>query len=443
MLAKNGIRHFSRGKQKRMGSGEAMKLSRWIGTFVACLLAAPAVWAQSGWSVGKPEYPPFLDQTLSKVVTRSDLENEIQAKLERVHQFLEQQKLGAVLLTQGCNIDWITGGLADGHVVLASGLGAVSLLITADGGRYVLGDHHEVARVVNEDLPGLGFQARSYSWYEDKTLPDRKLQTLGEFARGREIGTDVPYANLRRIDALFAPLRYQLSEPEIAKYRWLGHNTAEAVVEVCKTVQPGMTERQIAALASSALMRRGILPTVLLIGVDDRIFTYFHHLPTDLPLRKYAVVNVCARKWGLIVSVARFAHFGPLPADLAMCQNAAEKISAEYEAHTIPGVKAGEMLEMAKKWFPENGFPGHWQDHHQGGAIGYLEREWIATPGSKEVIHDHQAFAWNPIIQGALSFDTIIAYKNDIENISATDDWPTVNVKINGKLYPMPEILIR
>jgi antitoxin VapB len=420
-----------------------MKLSSWVVVLVACFLAAPAVWAQSDCTVGKPEYPSFLDQTLSKVVTRSDLESEIQAKLERVHHFLEEHKLRGVLLTQGCNIDWITGGLADSHVVLANGLGAVSLFITDDGGRYVLGDRSEVARVVNEDLPGLGFQARSYYWYEDKTIPDRKLQTLGEIARGREIGTDVPYANLRLIDSQFAPLRYQLTEPEITKYRWLGHNSAEAVIEVCKALQPGMTERQIEAMASCALMRRGIFPTVLLIGVDDRVFNYFHHLPTDSPLSKYAIVNVCARKWGLIVSVARFVHFGPVPADLVARQKATEQVSAEYEAHTIPGVKAGEMLEMAKKWFAENGFPGHWQDHHQGGAIGYEEREWIAVPGSKEVIHDHQAFAWNPIVEGTLSFDTIIAYKNHIENITATKDWPANSVKINGKLYQMPGILIR
>jgi antitoxin VapB len=307
----------------------------------------------------------------------------------------------------------------------------------------VLGDRSEVARVVNEDLPGLGFQSRPYYWYEDRTVPDRKLQILGQITRGGEIGTDVPYANLRLIDSQFAPLRYQLTEPEITKYRWLGQNTAEAVIEVCKTLQPGMTERQIAALASSALIGRGIHPTVLLIGVDDRVFNYFHHLPTDSPLSKHAIVNVCARKWGLIVSVARFVHFGPIPSDLAVRQKAAEQISAEYEAHTILGEKAGDMLEMAKKWFAENGFPGHWQDHHQGGAIGYLEREWIATPGSEQVIHDHQAFAWNPIIEGALSFDTIIAYKNAIENITATKDWPTVSVKINGKSYQMPEVLIR
>ncbi len=420
-----------------------MKLCRWAVAFVACLLAVPAIGAQSDWTIGKPEYPSFLDQTLSMVVTRSDLESEIQEKLERVRHFLEEQKLGGVLLTQGCNIDWITGGLADSHVVLTSGLGAVSLLITDDGSRYVLGDHNEVARVVKEDLPGLGFQARSYYWFEDKIVPDRKLQTLGEIAGSRVIGTDVPYANLRMIDSQFASLRYELTESEIKKYRYLGHNATEAVIEVCKTLQPGMTERQIAALASSALTRRGILPTVVLIGVDDRVFTYFHHLPTGLPLRKYAIVNVCARKWGLIVSVARFVHFGPLPANLAARQKAAEQISAEYEAHTIPGVKAGEMLEMAKKWYAENGFPEHWKDHHQGGAIGYEEREWIAAPGSEEVIHDRQAFAWNPIIEGTLSFDTIIAYKNDIENITATKDWPTINVKINGKLYLMPEILTR
>jgi Xaa-Pro dipeptidase len=390
-----------------------------------------------------PNYPDFLDTTLSQVVTGAELGEEIQEKLQRVHAFLIAQNLGGILLTRGCNIDWLTGGLADSHIVLTSELGAVSLLIMEDGRRFVIGAHHEAARILNEDLTGLGFQARDYFWYEIEVHPDHKLKFIRQLAGGKQVGSDVEYAGMRLVDRQFAPLRYELTDSEIEKYRWLGRNTTEAVTDVCRQLQPGMSERQIAAMTSCQLMKRGILPTVLLIGVDNRIFDYFHHVPTDAQLKQYAIVNVCARKWGLIVSVARFVHFGPLPAELARREQAAQQISARYEAHTIPGTSSGEIIKMAEQWFADNGYAGHWRDHHQGGAIGYSEREWIAAPDGREVIHPRQAFAWNPIVQGALSFDTIIAQKGYIENITTTADWPVKVITIGEDKYLMPDILIR
>jgi antitoxin VapB len=145
----------------------------------------------------------------------------------------------------------------------------------------------------------------------------------------------------------------------------------------------------------------------------------------------------------LVASVGRFVHFGPVPEVLRLRINAAARISAEYQDHTRPGITGGEMLQLAKKWFAENGFEGYWENHHQGGAIGYAEREWIAVPDSSQVVHERQAFAWNPIIKGALSFDTVIAFRDYVENITQTPDWPTIPVAIGSKTYAMPDVLVR
>jgi len=47
---------------------------------------------------------------------------------------------------------------------------------------------------------------------------------IREIARGRPIGTDLPYADLRVVGDQFAPLRYPLTDSEAKKYRWLGRN---------------------------------------------------------------------------------------------------------------------------------------------------------------------------------------------------------------------------
>ena len=376
-------------------------------------------------------------------VTRQELLGEINIKMNRVQNFLREQHLAGILISRVNNFSWVTAGIADNEIVITSEIGAASLLVMNDGHRYVLGEDGEVSRHAHEDLAGLDFEPVGYFWYQDQIVPDRKLEIIHRIAHGQPVGTDVPYGDLKFVAAEFSRLRYQLTDSEIKKYRWVGQRATEAVIAVCRQLQPGITEKQIEVMASNELLRRGMRPTVLLMGVDGRVSDYYHHTPTDLQLKEYAIVNVCARRWGLVASVARFVHFGPLEPDLQRRLLAAMKISAEYQANSIPGATAGHIIEMAKRWFANEGFDEDWEKHHQGGAIGYSEREWIAVPGSKEVILDQEAFAWNPIVEGTLSFDTILAYKDHIENLTHTADWPSVPIVIDGRTYHMPDVLIR
>jgi antitoxin VapB len=376
-------------------------------------------------------------------VTRADLMKEIDEKLARVHKFLMEEKLGGVLLTRVDNFAWVTAGLGDNHIIITSEVGGASLLILRDGGRFLVASNVEVPRLMETDLKGLGYIPRDYLWYEDKTVSDVRLKIIQDLAKGQEIGTDVPLPGLRFIAPGFARLRYVLTDSEIKKYRWLGRNSSEAVSAVCRRIEPGMSERQIESLTSDELMRRGIRPTVLLVGVDGRTLNYGHDVPSDAKLEKYAFVNVCGRKWGLIASVGRYVHFGPLPVDLKERMHASGEISARLQASSRPGMRAGDMFDLAKKWYAEEGFPDGWMALHVGGAIGYAEREWVAYPGLEESVHERQAFAWNPLVRGAISFDTVVVYKDYVENLTSIPDWPSFVVNVDGKEYRMPDILVR
>ncbi|MEK7251510.1 MAG: hypothetical protein AAB209_13925, partial [Bacteroidota bacterium] len=63
--------------------------------------------------------------------------------------------------------------------------------------------------------------------------------------------------------------------------------------------------------------------------------------------------------------------------------------------------------------------------------------------GIQEIVQDRQAFAWNPTITGAKVEDTMIAYKDHGEIVTRADNWPMINVELNGKTYEQPGILIR
>jgi antitoxin VapB len=204
-----------------------------------------------------------------------------------------------------------------------------------------------------------------------------------------------------------------------------------------------MDEYQIEAMTANALHARGILPTVLLIAADERIAKYRHALPGGAKVKSYAMVNVVAEKWGMPMSMTRFVHFGPLPADLNDRLQKTAKVMAQYQAATVPGTPAAEIFEKAKGWYAEAGVPEEWKLHHQGGAIGYDDREWVIYPGIRQTVQPRQAFAWNPTITGAKVEDTIIAYKDSIEVVTKTGAWPTIDVTIGGKVYPQPAILVR
>jgi Xaa-Pro dipeptidase len=238
-------------------------------------------------------------------------------------------------------------------------------------------------------------------------------------------------------------LRYQMTGAEILKYRALGQQSAEAVEEVTRQIKPGMTERQIEAMISNALMQRGIRPTVLLIGSDDRIFRFRHALPSDRAVEKYAMVNICGKKWGLVSSVTRFVHFGALDAELKKRLHAAATVNSKYSHALTAGTKISEVFQRATEWYAELGFPGEWKLHHQGGATGYGEREYVITPDSTEVVLDHQAFAMNPTVQGAKAEDTIIVQGDHTENLTSTKNWPQIKVKLDGREYASADILIQ
>lgn len=366
---------------------------------------------------------------------------EVAEKVRRVRGFLERENLGGVLLGHVRNFAWLTGG-GDSHIVLGSPSGAASLLVLADGRKFLVSPNNESLRLMNEEVAGLGFELREYKWYEDKLAVDRKMQIVRELAGGA-VASDLSYADLRVVESEIAALRVPLMESEIRRLHWLGRETTEAVAEVARTISPGMSERQMEAMTADALVRRGLRPTVLLMGADDRIRDYRHATPSDAKIRRYAMINVCAERWGLTIAVTRFVHFGPLPKELAERAAAVARVDATYLAHTVPGATADEILRAGARAYEKEGYPGEWEKHHQGGAIGYMERDWVTFPGLAEKVHVNQAFAWNPTITGTKSEDTVLVTDKGLEILTVSKDWPAITVEVEGKPWKRPAILVR
>ena len=356
-------------------------------------------------------------------------------KHQRLAAFLDRNNLSAILLSRHENIAWVTAGQVEARVALGSETAVTSLLITHEGLRYYLTSNNEAPRLADEEFTGLGYEPVIYPWYQS---PARLLR---ELVGDNALGSDTLIAGAEHVS--ISSLRSPLLPTEIERLRILSRDTAEATVVVLESLQPGVTEDEMAARSAAALLERGITPTVLLMGVDDRIRKYKHAVPRQGVLERYGMVNLCARRWGLVVSITRFVHFGPIPEDLAASFIAAARIHSELLHATRPSVISAQLFEVAREAYKSLGAAEEIEHHHQGGACGYTERDWLITPTGEDIVTAPQAFAYNPSLRGAKVEDTILASENSIEVLTETPTLPVVETVIGGAAYRSAGVLQR
>jgi Xaa-Pro dipeptidase len=369
------------------------------------------------------------------VVTEAAWNEELNIKHEKLVAWLRSQDLEGVLIRRHENIAWLTGGAVEVRVLTPGETGVASLLVTAEGKRYYFTTENEAPRLNDEEFGALDFEPVLFPWYADDTM--RTAQELS----GAHLGSDTPGPGL--IPVSLYPLRASLSESEIARYRWLGAETAAATAESLHEVEPGLSEYDLEAITAANLLRRGILPSVYLFAVDDRIYKYKHAVARGARLKKYGMLNLCSRRWGLAISVTRFVHFGELPTELGTRFKSAAQVNAALLDATRTGATSAELFRVAQDAYTAEGFPGEERFHHQGGPTGYGEREWVATPEGNETVVNNQAFAWNPSIRGGKAEDTVILRDGKIEWLTATPELPAINAAVNGKVYPAAGVLVK
>lgn len=369
------------------------------------------------------------------LVTQADWNAELDAKHEKLVAWLQEQKLGGVLIRRNENVAWLTGGAVEVRVLTPSETGVAALLVTADGKRYYFTTENEAPRLHDEEFGALDFEPVLFPWFADDTL------VAATKLAGGTLASDTPVPGLKNVNLY--PLRAVLGETEIARYRWLGTETAAATVQSLQQVEPGLSEYDLEAITAADLLRRGILPSVYLFAVDDRIYKYKHAVARGARLKQYGMLNLCSRKWGLAISITRFIHFGAPPAELTARFKSAAQVNAALLHATRAGATSAGLFRVAQAAYAAEGFPGEERFHHQGGPTGYGEREWVATPTGNEIVADHQAFAWNPSIRGGKAEDTVILRDNKIEWLTATSELPTIGATVEGSEYPAAGILVR
>jgi Xaa-Pro dipeptidase len=362
------------------------------------------------------------------------MEKEIEIKWERLKRFFKEKELDGFLINKVSNFAWFTGGKIN-YVGLHTEIGVCKLLIT-ENKIYYLTNNIEYPRISEEELKSSGFEPVIENWYEEKFVD--RIRKLG----CKLVGSDIEYFP-SFIQFNIEELHFPLLPEEIERYKEFAKEASEIMTEVCKEIKSGEKEIEIAGKLSERLWSRNIVPVVLLIASDERIEKYRHPVPTEKKIERYVMVVLCARKYGLIVSLTRLVHFGKLSDELKKKHISVCKVDASFIKNTKKGTKISDVFEKGIKVYEDEGYPEEWKKHHQGGPTGYLTRYFRATKYTYELITENQAFAWNPSITGTKSEDTIITKENGQLIITEDKNWPMIKVEIEGEEILRPDILIK
>jgi len=358
---------------------------------------------------------------------------EFSQKQDRIKSLLDEHGLDSLLLQRASSFAWMTCGAAS-YVNTASSYGAAALLLTPSD-RYLIADNIEATRLEKEEkLKYQGWNFQITPWYKAQN-------EIPRLTKGLKLGSDGNYPTAVDLSDDIAHLRTNLTPEENIRFRVLGRLCAEAMDSAIRMVQPGQTEHQIAAHLEHEAQSRGVQPIVNLIATDERVYNFRHPLPTYKTLERYAMLVLCGRRWGLVCSLTRLVHFGPLPDELRKKTKAVGKVDATFILATRPGAILGQVFETALKAYTSTGYPNEWKLHHQGGPAGYEPREYIATPDSKEIVTQGQVYAWNPSITGSKSEDTIQVGEKENEVATSIPGWPVIEVEIDDHVIQRPAVL--
>ena len=368
--------------------------------------------------------------------------HETDEKAERLARLALREGVGGILVNTQPNFAWLTGGRSnriDGSRETGNG----SLFVTATGDRYVIANNIEMPRLHEEALCGLGFTPVEYRWTAEQADPSTPIEAARQaVGNGCAIGCDGALSGGKPIDAGIAAARALLTEAEVQRYRALGRDVGGAVGEACRALTPGLDECEVAQRVKATVEGTGARAVVALVAADDRVARFRHPAPNGARWERTLLVAICAQRDGLVVALSRIVSAGPPEATLVSRTEATGAVFERLVSETRPLTTGHELFAIAAQAYCDVGFPGEETRHHQGGAIGYRSREWVAHPSSREVVQAKQAFAWNPSITGSKVEDTILLSGDDVELITTSPGWPSLPIEAHGRTLSAANILV-
>ncbi len=382
-----------------------------------------------------------LRPALATVTARAE------ASLARLRGWLAEQRHDAVVLATPGGVAWVSGG-RNLPIDRTASIDLVWAVVTASSAALVTTDI-EAQRIRDELAPAdNGFEVLSVPWWQADAFATRARAFAGDHARVAsdcelDAATDVAVVAHDLVE-----LRLTLSNAERDDLRALGHDAADALQQALLGWQPGDTDYEIAGRVNGRLAATGADAPVLIVGGDERLEQYRHPLSVGAPMHRVVMAVVVARRGGLHVAATRFASAGPLTATMTRSLHDARRVEDAVLRASVPGATYGHVMTSLATAYGQVGSPQAWQEHYQGGPIGYAQREFELAPTQTDSrwwrtpIAPGHALAWNPSLAGGGKCeDTYLVSETGLQLVTGAAGWPVVPGNAGSPLTQRPAVL--
>jgi Xaa-Pro aminopeptidase len=327
-----------------------------------------------------------------------------QGRLEPIQAALSASGITLLALAVSDNMRYALGGYAPhGDERLCV------LLLTAS-------DYAFVVSTVNADQARMHVQAPIFT-HTDEGGPVRalteallalKATDAATIAVDEEMRADhllilqsaCPAAAYRLAGDILAPLRSRKDADEIARLRAVSATADAGVEAVFAACKPGVTELELADIASAAMRRA---------GAEESVFTHIgaaahsalpHHASSGTALQAGDIVNIDigGRLDGYCSDITRMAIVGGAPPDAEYARVHAVVEEAWRAAHAVarPGARARDVDAAARKAITDAGY-GENFIHRTGHGLGLAIHEPpYITSTSDLVLEEGMVFSIEP-----------------------------------------------
>ncbi|MBE0450283.1 MAG: M24 family metallopeptidase [Clostridia bacterium] len=355
--------------------------------------------------------------------------SDFRIKIDAIRSILKTKGFDGIEIKSQTNFSYVTRGR--GFIGLASVMACASLFITNN--RVVLvGENIDAQRIFDEQLlsnPDIDLMI--FPWDE----PDHRNVIVESFAKNLKIATEVD------LEHELYEIRTRLSEYDMDAFRELGKEAATIIENICKQLKKGIREYELAGEISKQLWEKNIEPITLLVAFDGRGQKYRHPVMVENRLENYALVGICGRRNGLIVSLTRdvlLKHDAEIMDHHSKCI----RVNASFWNKLKPGTSVSEVFAAGVAQYGIEGYPLEYKEHHQGGLTGFIPRELRASFESKHVIRSGEAYAFNPTLKSAKVEDTVLVTNNGLEILTYTGNYSYENCTIMGKNINVPTVFV-
>jgi Xaa-Pro aminopeptidase len=348
---------------------------------------------------------------------------EVDAKLARVRGLLERRSLDAVVLSGADAVAWVTGGITS---PIERGVSVSPLWLVVRGDSVVaVTTNVERPRIDAEaGLAGLEIPLQEAPWYEPLSLERAALELAGApRERVGGLGADV--------DDDFIEMRLALLPPERERIAALALDATAALEEALRAWTPGERDFDVQARVSEHLERVGAFGACLIVGGDDRVERFRHPLAAGVAMTRLVMAVVVAERAGLHAAATRFACADGLSAGVSVARDAALSVEAATLDACVPEATYGDVVRTLARAYAEAGHEGAWEEHYQGGPVGYRQREFEIVPRQTDsrwfslALAEGHALAWNPSVAGGgKAEDTYLVEPHGLRRLTDTGAWP-------------------